>query len=669
MGMLSKLIISTLMLAMTLVIPGYAINRKFGLKPVLAFASAPGITLSVLSLLALVLAATGVKASFQLIMLCSLTIVVTCLATTTIRRGVSAKVVSVNEASAFMVFICVTIGISFVIFSSCLDGPDSYFQGWDNIHHLDSIRTFINSGNWSSFGDFEYAPNESSPFSSSVAFYPSAWHMLAAFLASTYDIPVTTAANVCNFLSIAWIYSLGFYALVHKFGVKGPFVSALAAIICVGVPASTWGLLTYGPLFPNLLGMALLPAGIACFMELLRLSDDEVYFDVSRLIPFLIYIVGMTFAHPNSVFTLAVMLLPYVIVCISRLLRLRNAPKAVYAWLAPTLVALAAALIWFIAYRVPYINRIASVSWPSIASPLDAFIDAVTLGVVGHPGQIVVALLAFFGGITLLRDRKHIWILLSGLLVVLIYVFDAGTDGFLKHLLSGFWYTDYNRTGAMVGFVASILACTALANIQLKIEFERRLASVSFLTLACLSFASVIFYPNFMFVCGGKVNTAFGYETTELANQYNKSLIYYDVLSPIEEEFCRDICTKNCGSELILNNPQDGSIFGYSVYGLNMFYRDCQDPSELETEESRLIRLHLNEYAYNVDVQKAVANVGAKYVLQLDAGDESSEYRITYANDIFEKWDGINKITDSTPGFRLIASTDDIRLYEILALA
>ena len=117
----------------------------------------------------------------------------------------------------------------------------------------------------------------------------------------------------------------------------------------------------------------------------------------------------------------------------------------------------------------------------------------------------------------------------------------------------------------------------------------------------------------------------------------------------------------------MLNNPEDGSIFGYSVYGLNMYYRNCYTPSpETETEASYLVRTKLNEYSSNPEVQSAVRSIGAKYVLQLDSGDSSAEYRIAYVTNNFDEWGGINAIDENTPGFELIASVDDIRLYKIL---
>ena len=116
----------------------------------------------------------------------------------------------------------------------------------------------------------------------------------------------------------------------------------------------------------------------------------------------------------------------------------------------------------------------------------------------------------------------------------------------------------------------------------------------------------------------------------------------------------------------MINNPDDGSLFLYSVYGLNMYYRTWNPPTQDdETKESNLIRCHLNELSSNDDVKKAVKKTGAKYVLQLDHGDQTQEYRIQYNHDNDSEWRGIDLIDETTPGFTLVASNDDIRLYRI----
>ena len=152
-----------------------------------------------------------------------------------------------------------------------------------------------------------------------------------------------------------------------------------------------------------------------------------------------------------------------------------------------------------------------------------------------------------------------------------------------------------------------------------------------------------------------------------MRNQFDKELIYYDLFSPLEEDFCKTTLAKyNSDNSVVINNPDDGSLFAYSVYGLNMYYRYWNPPApDTETKESKVIRHHLNEIASNENVRNAVKQIGAKYVIQLDHGEPIQEYRIQYNYDNVDEWRGVDLIDETTPGFTLVASNDDIRLYRI----
>ena len=313
--------------------------------------------------------------------------------------------------------------------------------------------------------------------------------------------------------------------------------------------------------------------------------------------------------------------------------------------------------------------------WPAIDTLRDAFVSGLFLGTTTHPAQVTVALLALYGVFDCLRRRRY-GLPFAYLFLLADYSIDAGTDSAIKPLLSGFWYNDYHRISALLGFVSLMLACLAVNRVIVSRRSEspkqlsvnvRLWASALNITFATLVAALAIFYPNIPFYKDSEIQTPFGYQITEMRNQFSKSLIYYDILSPMEEEFCRTtLANQNTENSLVINDPSDGSIFAYSVYGINMYYTQWFLPTdENETSDSRLIREHLCEIAYNQDVQNAIRKTGAKYVLQLDNGSESQEYRIQYNDANDGKLQGIDSIDESTPGFTLLASYDDIRLYRI----
>ena len=117
---------------------------------------------------------------------------------------------------------------------------------------------------------------------------------------------------------------------------------------------------------------------------------------------------------------------------------------------------------------------------------------------------------------------------------------------------------------------------------------------------------------------------------------------------------------------LVVNNPMDGSFLAYGIYDLRVYYRNFVGfGGDNETDESKAIRLHLSEYATNVEVQEAVEKVDAKYVIVLRGSEDEASFidlRDDYDPTLFC---GITSITEETPGFSLVLKTGFMELYEI----
>ena len=117
------------------------------------------------------------------------------------------------------------------------------------------------------------------------------------------------------------------------------------------------------------------------------------------------------------------------------------------------------------------------------------------------------------------------------------------------------------------------------------------------------------------------------------------------------------------------------------------------------------MRERLDEFATNEDVRSAVREMGAQYLLQLDnpaytdyplglqepaidpgkqdyENDPDKEnrprdlndYRVAGGDDTFyniityhpDEWAGIDSVNDETPGFEIVLSQGDMRLYRIV---
>ena len=116
---------------------------------------------------------------------------------------------------------------------------------------------------------------------------------------------------------------------------------------------------------------------------------------------------------------------------------------------------------------------------------------------------------------------------------------------------------------------------------------------------------------------------------------------------------------------LVINVPSDGSCWSYGVEGINTYFRRSSDNGRGGAEESKILRTQLRDISTSEEVQRLVNDLDARYVLMLDVqgSDHRTTTTIRYKE---ENWRGIETIDEQTPGFKLLLSEDDMRLYEIV---
>lgn len=653
-------------------LPGTLLNASLTKDATKAICLAPATSIALLSIFAIVNPRLGIWTQYS-----SLMIELGCVAlgflvsSAALNRHTAQNSITIKkkELCCLVLFFSISAIIAAYVFLTVLDGPDCYFQAWDNQTHLRKIRAFVETGNYSSFNSQFYKNALTAPEPLANSFYPSAWHLLAAMLVSLLDIPVTQAANAVNILCVGTILPLTLFLCLQELGIKKPSSLALCAIICLGVPIYPWDLISYGPLYPNLLGFCLLPGEISLFFSLFNKFNQIKLADTLKgVILLFLGLISLALAHPNTVFAWGFILAPYLFSRFKFFIsaKYRNIPSiACYA-----IPFAAIFLIWISFTRIPFMHEIVDCYWPAFTSVPKALLSALFLGTTTHPIQILIPLLTFIGVYIELKDRKFCLAATYGLLVI-FYTIDAGSNLPVKPLLTGFWYNDYHRVSAMLGLISIFLACLAINRIFVyledKLSEQKTSVRTAIVGVIAAGMIALIFYPSIPLPRKHELQTAFGYEINEMRNQFDKELIYYDLFSPLEEDFCKTTLAKyNSDNSVVINNPDDGSIFAYGVYGSNMYYRYWYPPApDTETKESKVIRHHLNEIASNENVRNAVKQIGAKYVIQLDHGEPTQEYRIQYNYDNADEWRGIDLIDETTPGFTLVASNDDIRLYKI----
>lgn len=572
-------------------------------------------------------------------------------------------------------YLLLGVVITSVIFVKNLDGPNSFLQEYDNVFHLGLIRVFLESGDYSPFcsslyaavGDLSVAPR-----SVSSGFYPAAWHELCAMVVSLTGVGVSASVNAVNSVISGIVYPLSALAfLTYMF--RSRTSALVAGALCVLASGSfPWTFLVFGPLYPNLLGYALVPTFGALFMVMCGSRDEGG--GLRNLVLFVCGGAALLLAHPNAVFTSALLLAPYLV---SRSYAMFSRRGIRGGLIAAELCAIAICAIWLTLYHLPFFESTVSYIWYANRTMTQAIVDAVTLGTSGFTtSQLLLSVFIILGAFLLIRSGERSWIVVSYLLAATVFVVATSTEGDMKQILAGFWYTDPRRLAANLALIGLPLASRG-------VESAGLLVYRKFLPIPCgenatlrakcyslrLVFAAVLlsflFLPNVELRGQGSVNTAFGLIRNLVRNQNDQEAV--NVLSTEELEFANKALELVPDGAVIINQPMDGSAFLFGLTGANLRNRYLDGYDAEEDEALSCIRTNLCDYAESSDVQQAVSEIDARYVLLLDIGGERTESRRYLDNSVVYpvEWDGIDGIDDETPGFKTLLSEGDMRLYEI----
>lgn len=657
-------------------LPGFLLLRGFTNRSETALCIAPLVSVGLIAVTAIFYGALGIFCTPVSLMLPIgiLSLFIFAIARLYSRRRAKLPRVERANYSNLPLYFLVGLVATAIVFVKNLDGPDSFLQAYDNWMHLGMVRTFLESGNFSSINSL-YALCETSPFIGGVGFYPSAWHAFVALVASLTDAPITLAVNAVNTVIIAFVFTGSIKLLLDELFITNStvlFVGSIAAVVTVSFP---WDFTAFGPLYPNLLSLSLVPIACVIFM---RLIDGLLFDKLSRkgeyLLLFLVGCVAIALAQPSGIFTMAVFLAPFLIsrswTFCKEVLGLSNKKSIIFS----SLTAIGIAGIWLACFVLPPLRNVVQFNWAATTTVTQAIVDVVTFGMTSRPAQLVVAIFFYYGALRLWHLPKTKWVLVPVAFSAVAYILSVSTEGFLKHLLSGFWYTDPHRMAALVGlFSVPVLAygmASMFASLYTKLFGREKfacnrnkrafIAAIGFLTAVFV----LIAYPSFELRGLFYVDTPFGQLTEEIESQ--NAVDGSKVLTTEEADFSKKALALVPDDAVVINSPNDGSGFLYALQNAKVLYREfALPPIENEKRESEIIRHGLNKVATDQSVKDAVDSFNAKYLLVLDLGgdgDEDSEYFWSYWPD---QWDGIDAVNDETPGFTILLSEGDMRLYRI----
>lgn len=570
------------------------------------------------------------------------------------------------------------LGLGYYVFVQVIPFSNGMIESFDVVSHINRVRGFANSGNFSSFANPIYSQSDVSPFLETSSFYPAAFHAMAALVCMTMGIEPTGAINVMSYVFAGLVlpFSLALFLAVTLHDRR---VVVCGSVVVAAFVMFPWTMLRWGPLFPNMAALAaMLAVASLLIMVTKRVSAGA---RARGIIAFLLGVLGLAFMQPNAVFAMGVTLAVYLL---GRLLH-TNKPIEV-AGKKLNKIALAVAfvatccIVWIGVVRSPFMRDVVSFKWEPFTYPAQAVVNLLSLGFVqgfgqGYPEypQYALGALIVVGFVVAASRRHWRWLCLSYLLSAIAFVECTTSDSTLKHLMVGPWYNDPYRVAALVCLAAMPLAALGVSwvvglvgnaiqkNRERLNEPSRLRASLVAAVVVFGVTLVVIFYPNLNDPWTMQpIQTAFGFQRQDFADTYN----YGGAYSREESDFVQQVMDIVGDQGVIINVPADGSVVSYGFDGLHAYYREMNNYSIPggETQESITIRQHLSEISTNTEVQDAVRKVGAHYVLRLSFTGEPSSISWGYAE---SDWNGIVSINDNTPGFETVLAEGELRLYRI----
>ena len=325
----------------------------------------------------------------------------------------------------------------------------------DATYHLNAIRSMLQTGDISSRdgGAFLYGRAHS--------FYPSTFHGLAATAGQVVHAQPVVLANVLAVVSGVVVWVLGCLLLCRQVFGDRPRTLVFGGLAAGSFTAAPYWVGGYGPLWPYLLGLALVPGLLGCLLSLLRLAEQDAIGPARAAVVGVVGAGGLGLVHPQAVSALVLVAYTMLVVAVVGLAgRHRTVGSSVLA-----VVGLAGPLaLWWAASQTAQITAM-SVTYR--LGPEDSLGRATYAALVndsrpGHP-LFVTSALVVVGVVGCLLHFRTRWVALAWVVLVAALVAVAGIQSPATRALTVYWYNGIPRLAALVPLAAVPALAAGLA--------------------------------------------------------------------------------------------------------------------------------------------------------------------------------------------------------------
>ncbi len=508
-----------------------------------------------------------------------------------------------------------------ILFARAFGGPENIAQRFDNIVHLNAIALAVDNGS-------------ASPFqigaTSDIGGYPNAWHAVTTLVVELTDASIPAGINAANLGFVAILWPASIMALVGAMFHRRRAAYVAAAALSMGFGAFPALFLNWGVLYPNLVGYAMVPAGLASVVLAL---DERGRGRVVRAVLLIALLSGGVFlGHPNAflallAFSTATVLSTLLVRAITRGAR-RDWRTLAASTAAFTVVCVTTWAVFRTSAEhsgwTPWQNLAQAIGEAALASPR------------GYTPTVVITVLIVAGAIVAVRRPKTLPLLAPFAVAIVLFVVASGLriDHPLREFLTNPWYNDSNRLAALLPMAAIPVAVLGALGIHdagrrvLARLSAARWVRILALVVAVVALFSVAAGPNAR-IALSQVREAYAYTADSI------------LLTADERALLDRLAQETPDDALIIGSPRTGASLALALSGRDVTQRHIfGSPSP----ELVFLNTHLRDIDSDPAICATVDDLGIDYVLDFGRQDVMNQAgAVTY--------DGIQ---DLAPGRHLV---------------
>lgn len=285
---------AVLVAVLVLYVPGYLVGRGLRLDRFVSVAVAPAFSVFALVALGVVFFAVGITCSAWVLLLAC---VVLCLLVFAVcggvRRAKGGTACSSPSALGDVrlqvgLYVGVAVFVAALVFLHAMGDPASFSRNDDTTVHLSVVRGFLDSGTY--LGEAGW-------------YYPAAWHVVTAVVASLVGNQVALATNAMIFVVCAFVLPVGLLFLLRQLFPDNKLALYAGSLFSVAFCGYPWGFVVFGQLLSNLLSFALIPGALGLLISGLNASGSS---RSGFAIAYAFSLISIALAQPNGAFTLGI---------------------------------------------------------------------------------------------------------------------------------------------------------------------------------------------------------------------------------------------------------------------------------------------------------------------------------------------------------------------------